>query len=122
MVRRTVFPTLTFQELVIAMEELVYRFSSPAAPADSVPVLCGVAASGNLEILARPGQEAEACDFVVRTSARGFGDTWKAVLGNFASVHAVGGIDFSINDMGATPAVVSLRLSQALAEYQGEQK
>ncbi|WP_418648156.1 malonate decarboxylase acyl carrier protein [Thauera butanivorans] len=104
------------------MEELVYRFSSPAVPAGPAAVLCGVPASGNLEILARPGREAETCGFVVRTSARGFGDTWQAVLGNFAAAHAAGGIDFSINDIGATPAVVSLRLSQALAEYRGEHR
>jgi len=121
-VRWALFPSLAFQELVIAMEELVYRFSSQASPAESGPVLCGVAASGNLEVLAKPGVDPEACTFVIRTSARGFGDTWAAVLASFAAAHTAGGIDFGINDMGATPAVVSLRLSQVLAEYQGEQK
>ncbi|MER1973552.1 MAG: malonate decarboxylase acyl carrier protein, partial [Psychrobacter alimentarius] len=32
----------------------------------------------------------------------------------------VGGLQFEINDMGATPAVVSLRLSQAINILEGE--
>ena len=41
------------------------------------------------------------------------------MLGDFAAAHAAGGTTVAINDMGATPAVVTLRLAQALAEYQG---
>ena len=36
-----------------------------------------------------------------------------------AMIKAAGGTAIAINDMGATPAVVSLRLAQALAEYRG---
>ena len=34
--------------------------------------------------------------------------------------HALAGVRVSINDMGATPAVVSLRLDQAVAELPKE--
>jgi hypothetical protein len=50
-------------------------------------------------------------------SARGFRDIWHAVLEAFATQHAVGHVDVTINDMGATPAVVTLRLEQALAAF-----
>ena len=52
----------------------------------------------------------------VETSARGFGAIWQAVLSDFHARHPLAGVRVSINDMGATPAVVSLRLDQAVAE------
>ena len=102
-----------------AMETLDFRFDSPPAPRADSPALCGVVGSGNLEILIKTGSEPAACRVSVKTSARGFGDTWRAVLGDFAAHHPAGGTAIAINDMGATPAVVALRLAQALAEYQG---
>ncbi len=50
---------------------------------------------------------------VVRTSVTGFGATWKAVLGRFFVRNPVA-VQIEINDFGATPAVVALRLEQAL--------
>jgi malonate decarboxylase delta subunit len=41
------------------------------------------------------------------------------VLADFHERHPLGGIHISINDMGATPAVVGLRLGQAVAELPG---
>ena len=102
-----------------AMETLEFRFNSKPAARAADPALCGVVGSGNLEILVKPGMEPEACAVSIKTSARGFGETWRAVLGSFAVSHAAGGTLIAINDMGATPAVVTLRLAQALAEYQG---
>jgi malonate decarboxylase delta subunit len=55
----------------------------------------------------------------VETSARGFGPIWQAVVSDFHDRHRLGGVRVSINDMGATPAVVSLRLDQAVAEISG---
>lgn len=101
------------------METLEFRFTSKPAPRTADPALCGVVGSGNLEILVKPGTQPDACQLSIKTSARGFGDTWQAVLGSFAASHAAGGTAIAINDMGATPAVVTLRLAQALAEYQG---
>jgi len=104
---------------VIAMEKLNFQFESvPALPAAD-PALCGVVGSGNLEILLNAGDAPNLCVVEIKTAARGFADTWQAVIGAFAAAHPAGGTRIAINDMGATPAVVSLRLAQALAEYQG---
>jgi malonate decarboxylase delta subunit len=104
---------------VIVMEKLNFQFeSAPASPA-AEPALCGVVGSGNLEILVKAGLATNLCAVEIKTSARGFADTWQAVIGSFAATHPAGGTAIAINDMGATPAVVSLRLAQALAEYRG---
>lgn len=101
------------------METLDFRFDSQPVVRAPDPALCGVVGSGNLEILVTAGDQPTACAVRIKTSARGFGETWRAVLGSFAATHPAGGTAIAINDMGATPAVVSLRLSQALAEYRG---
>jgi malonate decarboxylase delta subunit len=54
----------------------------------------------------------------VETSARGFASIWQAVMNDFHVRHPLAGVRVSINDMGATPAVVSLRLDQAVAEIE----
>lgn len=104
---------------MIAMETLEFRFDSAPAARAADPALCGVVGSGNLEILIKTGIEPAACRVSIKTSARGFGEVWQAVLGEFAAGHPAGGTVIVINDMGATPAVVTLRLAQGLAEYQG---
>lgn len=101
------------------METLDFRFASKPAGSTADPALCGVVGSGNLEILIKTGSEPDSCRVSIKTSARGFGETWRAVLGDFAASHPAGGTVVAINDMGATPAVVTLRLAQALAEYRG---
>lgn len=101
------------------METLEFRFDSAPAARAADPALCGVVGSGNLEILIKTGIEPAACRVSIKTSARGFGEVWQAVLGEFAAGHSAGGTVIVINDMGATPAVVTLRLAQGLAEYQG---
>ncbi len=94
---------------------LEFSFASKPSAGAHVPALRGVVGSGNLEVLivAAPASD---CRLLVHTSARGFRDIWHAVLESFASSHAAGRLKFVINDMGATPAVVTLRLSQALAD------
>ena len=91
--------------------------ASQAASATSAPpaVLVGVVGSGNLEVLIEPS-DIPGCQVRVSTSARGFAPIWTAVMADFFSRHPLQGVTVSINDMGATPAVVSLRLDQAVAE------
>jgi malonate decarboxylase delta subunit len=84
--------------------------------------ICGVVSSGNLEILVEANPSRDVCTVVVNTSAHGFRDIWEAVLNDFAQRHSAGGLGFTINDAGATPAVVSLRLDQAFEIYCGEAK
>ena len=102
-----------------SMEKLEYHFSTPTIKPAHGAVLCGVVGSGNLEVLVRPADAAASCTIEIKTSARGFGDIWQAVLAEFISQHAVGGTHIAINDMGATPAVVTLRLGQAISQYAG---
>jgi malonate decarboxylase delta subunit len=85
-------------------------------------VLCGIVSSGNLEILVEPvsmelNASQDLCMVTVDTAAEGFGETWQAVLTQFAETHSVGGLHFSLNDVGATPAVVALRMAQAYEEW-----
>ncbi|MEF7617497.1 malonate decarboxylase acyl carrier protein [Aquincola sp. MAHUQ-54] len=103
--------------LTAGLETLDFSFPGQQAAGSFAPVLVGVVGSGNLEVMleAVPG---DACNVRVETSARGFGPIWQAVLGDFHARHPYGGLRISINDMGATPAVVSLRLDQAVADLQ----
>lgn len=78
-------------------------------------VLVGVVGSGNLEVLIEPSDN-PGCTVHVSTSARGFAPIWTAVVADFFARHPLTGVKVSVNDMGATPAVVSLRLDQAVAE------
>jgi malonate decarboxylase delta subunit len=100
------------------MERLTFDLDAPGPPAPRrPPVLVGVVASGNLEVLVEPGAPAGRCRVEVATSARGFGEIWEAVLRDFAAGHPVSGLSLSVNDAGATPAVVMLRLAQGVEEY-----
>ncbi|HEL7631499.1 TPA: malonate decarboxylase acyl carrier protein [Stenotrophomonas maltophilia] len=97
------------------METLDYRFDGRTPvrfPHDAV--LVGVLASGNLEVLLEPAAQDGAMTVHVVTAAPGFGTIWQAVIGDFARRHPLRDVRVSINDAGATPAVVSLRLDQAV--------
>ena len=100
------------------MERLQFTYHGGRPLASFAPVLVGVVASGNLEVLVEPAP-GNGCRIDVDTSARGFGGIWEAVLGDFHARHGVSGLTLAINDMGATPAVVSLRLDQAMAAIGG---
>lgn len=97
------------------MEHLKFEFAGQHAPQKFEAILVGVVGSGNLEVLMEPGTDPAHCTISITTSARGFGPIWEAVAQNFHTQHQLGGVAISINDMGATPAVVSLRLDQAAA-------
>ena len=93
------------------------RFSFPGSrPLDvrAGHALVGVVASGNLEILLENTPLDGQLQIEVTTSARGFGEVWQAVLADFAARNPLCNLRVSINDAGATPAVVSLRLQQAV--------
>ncbi len=74
----------------------------------------GVVASGNLEVLCEPPRGAGA-RVVVRTTVDGYQTIWQTVIARFFERHPIAA-DFEINDFGATPAMVSLRLEQALED------
>ncbi|CAD7713539.1 Malonate decarboxylase acyl carrier protein [Xanthomonas hydrangeae] len=102
------------------METLRYRFDGQhGARAGLEHALVGVVASGNLEVLVERVPLDGAMEIEILTAARGFGAIWQAVLDDFAARHPLRDVRISINDVGATPAVVSLRLEQAMDVLQG---
>ncbi len=102
-------------DIPAGLEALNYSFAGQQAAGAFAPVLVGVVGSGNLEVLMEPAAGSN-CDIHIETSARGFGTIWEAVVRDFHQRHPLAGVRVSINDMGATPAVVSLRLDQAVSE------
>jgi len=72
----------------------------------------GVVGSGDLEVLLEPADGA-AASVRIRTSTEGFKNSWKAVLDRFFSRYD-GAARIEINDAGATPGAVLLRLEQAV--------
>ena len=100
------------------MEHLEYRFDGGRpATAGSAARIVGVVASGNLEVLIEPVPGDPACSIAIATAAKGFGEIWQAVMADFFARHRLAGIRVSINDAGATPAIVALRLDQAIEEF-----
>jgi len=78
----------------------------------------GVAGSGNLEVVIKPDSNIQGTKIVVNTSISGFKPTWDEVIKRYVEDYPFNGLHIVLNDAGATPAVVSLRLRQALETYQ----
>jgi malonate decarboxylase delta subunit len=112
MIRRLVFVTGE------AMETLRFEFSgSPAANSRRSSKVVGVVGSGQLEVMIEPANLDGQCVVEIETSATGFTAIWEAVLRDFLARWPLGDVRISVNDGGATPAVVVLRLEQAAAEF-----
>ena len=75
--------------------------------------ITGVNASGNLEVLVERVLPDTECLVEVTTAVTGFRDTWQAVIEEFFERSSPGGLRFSINDGGARPDTVTLRLMQS---------
>lgn len=96
------------------METLNYRFEHGKRHLTLPPQVVGVVGSGNLEVLIEAAPLNGACAIEIKTAAVGFGAIWQAVMHDFHQRWLLADTRISINDMGATPAVVSLRLDQAV--------
>jgi len=72
----------------------------------------GVVGSGEMEVLME-SSEGEGAHVSIITSVNGFRDTWRAVFDRFFS-RFDGAVRIHINDAGATPGSVLLRLEQAV--------
>jgi len=105
------------------MENLSYRYSAPRRAGGSKPLaIVGVVASGNLEVLVERVLPDTECQLEIKTAAEGFGEVWAAVTSDFAARRAAGGLKLSINDGGARPDTVALRLAQAVRVIEGEEQ
>jgi malonate decarboxylase delta subunit len=89
-----------------------FSFETPAKQIVARRAHVGVVGSGDLEVLLEPANHQKTI-FQVRTASDGFQEIWKAVFTRFTANNDIDAI-ISINDFGATPGVVSLRLTQAL--------
>jgi malonate decarboxylase delta subunit len=91
------------------------------AAGNRLVAITGVNASGNLEVLAERVLPDTECSVEVATAVAGFRDLWQAVIASFFERSAPGGLRFSINDGGARPETVTLRLMQSLRLMESEQ-
>ena len=91
-----------------------FEFSYPAKRKAPKRSHVGVVGSGDMEVLLEP-IDGSAASVRVRTSAGGFQTTWKVVLDRFFSRYD-GAARVEINDAGATPGIVFLRLEQAVED------
>ena len=94
------------------MEKFEFRYSAGQPAAQRVMV--GVVGSGDLEVLVEPGPAGHT-RIRITTSVDGFGRVWQAQLDRLFKTDASTrpAIEIEINDFGATPGVVGLRLAQA---------
>ena len=99
------------------MEHLHYRYVGGRKQRSARPCIVGVVASGNLEVLIEAALLDGACTVDIDTAASGFGAVWEAVVADFFARHRLADVRISINDNGATPATVALRLDQAVEEF-----
>ena len=101
------------------MEKLSFRLSSPnSASGTRTQAIVGVVASGNLEVLLERTSPADVCTIEIATAAHGFGLVWDAVVRDFAARRSAGGLRISINDGGARPDTVALRLAQGVRKIE----
>jgi malonate decarboxylase delta subunit len=96
------------------MEHFTFTQAATARLGGTGPrAIVGVVASGNLEVLAERNLDDAQCAIEVATASVGFRDVWQAVFADFVARWAPGGVRFSVNDSGARPDTVTLRLMQA---------
>lgn len=76
----------------------------------------GVVGSGDLEVLLEPSAATGVVAVRIVTPVKGFDALWKRVVEHFVGETGLTDATIEINDNNASPAVVALRLRQALAE------
>ena len=97
------------------MEKLeIHRDAARRATGDKPYAITGVVASGNLEVLLERILDGNQCEVTIKTPIEGFGEVWRAVVDDFIERHSPGGLRISVNDGGARPDTVSLRLFQGV--------
>lgn len=101
------------------MEHLVFTFDHGSAVPPNDFAHAGVVGSGNLEVLIERAELSGRCEAVIDTAIHGYERTWHMVLRDFVTRQGLADVRISINDGGATPAVVTLRLDQAAADLKG---
>jgi malonate decarboxylase delta subunit len=125
MVGRPLRAALAIPQLVraVTMENLsLHHTARQRAGGTKSMAITGVVASGNLEVLVERILTGAECQVEIKTAAVGFGKVWAAVVADFVERYSPGGLKFSINDGGARPDTVSLRLAQAIRLIEEEDR
>lgn len=99
------------------MEKLSFEF--PAASPAAQRCFVGVVGSGDLEILLEP-HSAGQTHIHITTSVDGMQPVWAALLSRIFCDPLRPAVTLEINDFGATPGVVRLRIEQALGQAQAQ--
>jgi malonate decarboxylase beta subunit len=99
------------------MENYEFRFAMIQKLPAKTPVTVGIAGSGNLEVIVRPRTDDTDTVFQVTTPVGGFRETWLEALERFVEEYPFSSLTYIINDAGASPPAVSLRLRQAIEAY-----
>src|SRR5580692_8467306 len=98
------------------MQSLRFRYTAQRRLAGTRDkAIIGVVASGDLEVLLERVLPEAACEVEISTPLGGYDDAWKAVIAEFIARSSPGGLRISINDGGARPDTVFLRLLQGSA-------
>ena len=95
------------------MEKIFRQY--PAGAPLARRALAGVVGSGDLEVLLEPNN-AGTTTIAVNTSVNGKEPVWTAVLDRIFAASGLPAVKIEINDCGATPGVVRMRIEQALEE------
>jgi malonate decarboxylase delta subunit len=95
------------------METIVLEF--PAGQPAQGRALAGVVASGDLEVLLEANLSHRTV-VNITTSVDGMGRVWKAVLERIFGDGTLPAAKIEINDSGATPGVVRMRIEQVLEQ------
>ncbi|MFT5645240.1 MAG: malonate decarboxylase delta subunit [Janthinobacterium sp.] len=104
------------------MEKMSYEF--PAGAPARGRALAGVVGSGDLEVLLEPGLDG-VTTVAICTSVDGMNAVWQTLLerilkADASTVDPLPAVRLDINDFGATPGVVRLRIEQAFDELKLE--
>jgi malonate decarboxylase delta subunit len=95
------------------MEKLQFEFAAGQPAAGRA--VTGVVSSGDLEVLLEPRNDGRT-SVAVQTSVDGYGANWRALLERVFAAGALPAARIEINDSGATPGVVRMRIEQAFEE------
>ena len=101
------------------MEKIVFEY--PAGQPASGRVLTGVVSSGDLEVLLEPNAVG-ATTVSITTSVTGMHRVWEALLNRVLTAAPLPAAKIEINDFGATPGVVRMRIEQAFEELNDVRK
>ena len=100
------------------MESFSFESSSGTHSYDVPAAIVGVVSSGNLEVLIEKSDK-DICKCEIITSEVGYKQIWECVIDDFFAKYQLTRMNVYVNDSGASPSVVSLRLEQAIEKLKG---